>query len=77
MASGLRPQESVQGNLFVSEEKENRLQTLMKTVDNLNKKNGRNSVYFSSCGRNQSWQMRSEMRSPNYTTDWKDIPEIK
>ncbi len=76
IASYLRPEESLQGHLFESEKEEIRLQSLMKTMDAINKKNGRNTVYFSSCGSHHGWRMFCEMRSPNYTTSWKDIPEI-
>ena len=58
---------------------------LMKIMDNINKKFGdsklrlssdeNGSFYFKK--KNAKWLMKSEYRSPCYTTNWCDIPKIK
>ena len=58
---------------------------LMKIMDNINKKFGDSKLRLSSDEngsfyskkRNAKWSMKSEYRSPCYTTNWCDIPKIK
>ncbi len=58
---------------------------LMKTVDSINKRFGDGKLRLSSDingsfylkKKNVKWLMKSEYRSPNYTTDWIDIPKVK
>ena len=50
--------------------------TLMQTLDALNKRFGRGAVKVSTQGAYSGWQMRQERRSPNYTTDWTEVPVV-
>ena len=58
---------------------------LMKIMDNINKKFGDSKLRLSSDEngsfylkkKNTKWLMKSEYRSPCYTTNWCDIPKIK
>lgn len=50
---------------------------LMKTLDSINKRLGKGSLRFGSEGFTKGWTMKSERRSPDYTTDWKELPVIK
>ena len=58
---------------------------LMKTVDSINKRFGDGKLRLSSDingsfylkKKNVKWLMKSEYQSPNYTTDWVDIPKVK
>jgi len=58
---------------------------LMKIMDNVNKKFGDSKLRLSSDEngsfylkkKNAKWSMKSEYRSPCYTTNWCDIPKIK
>lgn len=54
-------------------------EAVMKTFDEINNKFGRNALKISSCGINSplDWQMKSEMRSPMYTTSWNDLPQAR
>lgn len=47
---------------------------LMQALDELNQRFGRGTVKVSTQGAYQDWQMRQERKSPNYTTDWRDVP---
>jgi DNA polymerase V len=49
----------------------------MKAMDLVNKKFGWKKLRVASSGIEQSWWMRSNMRTPAYTTDWKQIPRVK
>jgi DNA polymerase V len=46
---------------------------LMSTIDHLNAKTGKESIFFGSTGTKRSWKMRSQLRSPCYTTRWSDL----
>lgn len=49
---------------------------LMDALDGLNQRFGRGTVKVSTQGAYQEWQMKQERKSPNYTTDWNDVPCI-
>ncbi len=49
---------------------------LMVALDTLNQRFGRGTVKVSTQGAYTQWQMRQERKSPNYTTDWQDLPAV-
>jgi DNA polymerase V len=49
---------------------------LMQTLDQLNQRFGRGTVKVSTQGAYSGWQMRQERKSPNYTTDWHEVPVV-
>jgi DNA polymerase V len=49
---------------------------LMDALDGLNKRFGRGTVKVSTQGAHKEWQMRQERKSPNYTTDWGEVPIV-
>lgn len=74
--TGIIPQHYVQGNLFAMPQKN--LQPLLKTFDNINFKYGKGTVYSGLCGsRKKEWQLICNMRSPRYTTQWKELPVLR
>jgi DNA polymerase V len=48
--------------------------SLMQALDRLNQRFGRGTVKVSTQGAYTQWQMRQERKSPNYTTDWEEMP---
>jgi DNA polymerase V len=74
--SGLEPDETIQGNLFGSHVK-NSQRFLMDIVDNLNFSMRNDILKFASSGTEKNWKMRQELRSPRYTTRWKELREVK
>lgn len=46
---------------------------LMQSIDKINKELGHNAVYFGAQGIKNIWAMKS----PSYTTNWKEIPLVK
>ena len=76
MLSGLVPDDSIQGNLFVPAV-ENQHRFLMNTIDNINFSMRDDSVKFGSSGMNKNWKMRQEKRSRRYSTRWEDLKEIQ
>jgi DNA polymerase V len=76
MLGGIIPDESIQGNLFVSPSK-NAQRSLMDVVDNINFSQRDDVVKYVSSGLTRNWKMRQEMRSGRYTTRWEELFEIR
>ena len=74
MLSEISPVSHHQGDLL--EEPAPAQGTLMQTLDALNKRFGRGAVKVSTQGAYSGWQMRQERRSPDYTTDWAEVPVV-
>ncbi len=76
MLSGLVPDASIQGNLFLSETKNNG-RLLMDMIDNINFSQRDDVLKFAASGTTRDWKMRQELRSPRYTTRWEELYEVK
>ena len=72
MLSGIVPDATIQGNLFVSETKNNN-RFLMSMLDNVNFAMRDDMVKFAASGTTRDWKMRQELRSPRYTTRWDEL----
>jgi len=76
MLSGLVPDSSVQGNLFVPAS-QNQHRHLMHAIDNINFSMRDDAVKFGSSGMSKNWKMRQELRSARHSTRWEELKEIK
>lgn len=67
-----------QGDLFHAGQSP-KTDVLMNAFDAINQKYGKGSLFVASQGNqpNRSWYMRQQNRSPQYTTQWADIPIIR
>lgn len=74
MLSDLVPPGGQQLDIFGFSKPDEKAQTLMSTMDKLNRKFGKGTIKLASEGTKKSWVMRRELKSPNYTTDWNDLP---
>lgn len=78
MLSGLEP---VNGRwlslLDLPPDTHSRHEPLMKAVDKVNGRWGRDTLKFAASGINGTWRMRREMCSSRYTTVWKELLEVK
>lgn len=73
MLSEFSPKRCFQPDLF------NAVKTrpeLMRCMDQINLKYGRDHVKFASLGFQARWAMRANAKSPNYTTQWSDIIRV-
>lgn len=73
MLSELVPAGNAQMDMFTKKETSAKSVALMKTMDSINRKMGKDSIKLASEGFNKPWQMRQENKSPAYTTDWQHI----
>jgi DNA polymerase V len=63
----------VQPDLFASRPES----TLMSTLDRINQRYGKRKMVLGSNLRDQQWKMRQNMRSPSYTTQWKELASVR
>jgi DNA polymerase V len=71
----LSPAASVQGDLWDSPDTR-KSKSLMKALDRINAEYGRDTISLAASGRKRPWGMRSERRSPRYTTDWDELLKV-
>lgn len=50
---------------------------LMGSIDRINRKWGRDTVQYAASGLEKPWDMRQSHKSPAYTTDWNELPQVK
>ena len=62
---------SYQGDLFSNEVED---PAIMKVLDSLNTRFGKGTLKLSQDGSRRSWKMRQESKSPEYTTNWLELP---
>ena len=74
--SGIVPNASIQGNLFLPEIK-NSGRLLMDMIDNINFSQRDDVVKFAASGTTRNWKMRQELRSGRFTTRWEELCEVK
>jgi DNA polymerase V len=43
-------------------------------MDTINKKMGKGSVGVAAAGVRMGWEMKREKKSPNFTSDWGELP---
>lgn len=72
----LIPEAQVSGDLFLKHSDESR-QSVAKVFDSLNKRFGKNTVFYGAMGVQQSWKMRSQRRSDGNSSSWNDLPVVK
>ncbi len=70
------PETSIQGSLFDNVNRPKHDQ-IMKTLDQINSKYGRDTLKLAVQGSGKKWGLRQEKLSPCYTTRWEDILTIK
>jgi DNA polymerase V len=76
MLSGIVPDTTLQGNLFVPASKNNG-RMLMDMMDNINFSMRDDILKFAASGTERNWKMRQELRSPRYTSRWDELREVR
>lgn len=75
VALDLVPEAPEQQHLFVAPDP--RRQALFDAVDAVNRRLGPGAVFVAASGTARAWQMRSDRRSPRYTTCWAELPVVR
>lgn len=50
---------------------------LMGAIDRINGRHGRDAIFLAGSGIQRGWKLKSETRSPHYTTSFEDLPRVK
>jgi DNA polymerase V len=74
--SEIGPEGIGQGDMFAPRDEPDR-QSLMETLDGLNSRYGRGTVKVSGEGAKGLWKMKSDQKSPSYTTCWDEIAKCR
>jgi DNA polymerase V len=77
MFSLLADKPTVQQSLFDDVEVKGKSAHLMKAMDSINSRFGNAVIRTAVSGTTQDWKMRSNNRSPNYTTQWDELPVVQ
>lgn len=59
-----------------SDEYLEKTEQLMSVFEKINQKYGKSTIRLAAEGYSRPWSMRSEMKSPAYTTRWTDLPKV-
>lgn len=76
MLSGIVPDNSIQGNLFV-EDTNNKQRLLMDIMDNINFSQRNDVLKYASSGTTRNWKMQQNFHSPKYTSRWDDLCSVQ
>ncbi len=76
MLSELVTGEAIQTDLFSQVQVSVKSSQLMTTMDNINRKMGKEAIKLASEGFKRPWRMKQENKSPCYTTRWEDVPRV-
>lgn len=74
--SGIVPDNSIQGNLFLSETK-NCERKLMEMIDNVNFSQRDDVLKFAASGTDRNWKMQQNFISNRYTTRWDELFKVR
>ena len=72
---GLQQERNNQATLFNIKDSSN--PSLMKAIDKINSKYGKNTLLFMPVETSQPWQMTSDFKSPKYTTSFKELKSVR
>lgn len=75
MLSGIVPDNSIQGNLFLSSTK-NGERKLMEMIDNVNFSQRDDVLKFAASGTDRNWKMQQNFISNRYTSRWDELFKI-
>ncbi len=72
----LAPAGIQQAALFVDHALHEEAAVLMQTVDLINRKIGKDTVFLAGAGIEKNWHMKRENKSPCYTTEWQELAAV-
>ncbi len=73
----LVPAGSQQLQIFTAVEEVSKSQKLMQVLDATNAAMGHKTLYLAAEGHNENWKVKSEHKTPAYTTSWDCLPIAK
>ena len=77
MLTDIIKQDKVQPNIFLNNYGSDKRHLVMDAIDKINKQFGKNKIFYASNGFNNTWTMRREIISSEYTTNWNKLLVVK
>ena len=74
---GLESETGRELDLFAAPEQQEKNTRLSVAMDTINRQYGKNTLFHLSEGIERPWRMKRNFLSPNYTTSWEQLPEVK
>ncbi|MBN2410775.1 Y-family DNA polymerase [candidate division KSB1 bacterium] len=71
------PADQVQTSLFGNNKYDPKADKLMKVMDRINRRYGTKTINIAASGYRKMWNMKRDMKSPHYTTDWNELPVVR
>lgn len=65
-----------QASFFDDEIQQQQSEKTMRVMDQINQRFGKATLRSAATGVHQAWKMKSQSKSPSYTTSWKELPEV-
>ena len=75
--SDLSTHTPLQMDLFDNKPTDLRSKQFMQIMDKINTRFGRQTIRLAAEGHKKPWNARAELRSPNYTTEWSELPLVR
>jgi DNA polymerase V len=75
MVAELTPDTEHQGNFLDARDRARNGQ-LMCTLDAINRRMGRDTIFYAASGVHRNWAMSAGLKSPHFTTDWKQLMQV-
>lgn len=76
MLTGITEMANYQHDLLTDTAIVEKSNNLMSTLDEINRRFGRDTLICASSGFARRWSMKCSNRSPHYTTNWSDLPMV-
>ncbi|NOS85585.1 MAG: Y-family DNA polymerase [Ignavibacteria bacterium] len=76
LLSNIVPESPIQLNVFLQNRDHAKRDRVMKTLDNINVRFGRDTLKIASSGLSQNWAMKRQHISQRYTTNWNELLTI-
>ncbi len=74
LLAGIVSIDSVQRTLFEDIERREKVKIATKAMDKINKEYSAGTIFIAAAGTDKTWAMKRELKSPSYTTSWKELP---
>jgi DNA polymerase V len=74
---GIMPEQYARQDLFMDNYTGSTRQGLMRIMDRVNRRKGKDSLHFASDGIERSWRMKRKLLSGKFTTSWRELPVVR
>ena len=73
---GIGEEQVLQRGLFVSANETAKSQKVMRAIDTITRKMGGDAINYAAEGIKKPWVVKSNMRTPRYTTSWSELQKV-